>query len=155
MQSLPSVQRRALFSSSFTPVRRLLGALLSFLWISPTASSQDLTKGADIYATYCSACHGANLEGGQFSGFLDGVWHHGSDQIYQIQNIKNGIPDTEIRRSLHDPAPMVPNSRPHPSRPRQPAQPKRSSTQNPVCVLSCQSDCSPKPAQTPENTDEI
>lgn len=69
---------------------------LPLLWLAPSALSQDLTKGADIYATYCAQCHGPNLEGGQFSGFLDGMWNHGSSYNLHRNNIEFGIPGTQM-----------------------------------------------------------
>lgn len=77
-------------------MRSLLLALLSILWIAPSASSQELNKGADIYATYCAQCHGPNLEGGQFPGFLDGMWNYGSGYGYHQKNIKFGIVGTQM-----------------------------------------------------------
>ena len=80
------------------PVRLLLVLLsfLSSLLVAPSASSQDLSKGADIYATYCAQCHGANLEGGQFPGFMDGMWNYGSGPGYHRNNIKLGIEGTQM-----------------------------------------------------------
>lgn len=77
-------------------VSRLISALLPILWIMPSASSQGLNKGADIYATYCAQCHGPNLEGGQFSGFLDGIWNYGSNYNLHRNNIKYGIVGTQM-----------------------------------------------------------
>lgn len=77
-------------------MRRLFGALLPMLGIVPIASAQDLAKGADIYATYCAACHGANLEGGQYPGFLDGMWNYGSGPGYHKKNIQLGIIGTPM-----------------------------------------------------------
>ena len=75
---------------------RLLGALIPILWLVPNASSQDLDDGAKIYATYCSQCHGPNLEGGQASSFLDGIWNYASGYNLHRDNIKFGIPGTQM-----------------------------------------------------------
>jgi len=58
--------------------------------------SQDIEDGEKIYATYCAQCHGPNLEGGQFPGFLDGMWNYGSSYNLHHNNIKFGIPGTQM-----------------------------------------------------------
>ena len=58
----------------------LLGLVLAML-ASPFVLGQDHKKGAEIYTTYCAQCHGSNLEGGQFSGFLDGMWNFFGGQV--------------------------------------------------------------------------
>ena len=77
-------------------MRLFLLSLIPILWIAPSASSQDLSKGDDIYATYCAQCHGPNLEGGQFPGFLDGMWNYGSYYALHRNNIKFGIVGTQM-----------------------------------------------------------
>ncbi len=73
-----------------------LAAIIAILSLVSTAPAQDLSKGADIYATYCAQCHGANLEGGQFPGFLDGIWNYGSWRGLHRNNIEFGIPGTQM-----------------------------------------------------------
>ena len=85
-----------IFPNRLASVCGLFGLLLPTLWITPNASSQDLSKGSDIYATYCAQCHGPNLEGGQFSGFLDGMWNHGTYYSLQRNNIEFGIIGTQM-----------------------------------------------------------
>ncbi len=75
---------------------RWLLCVLPAFWVGPSAQSQDLTKGADIYATYCAQCHGPNLEGGQVPGFLDGMWNYGSGRGLHRNNIEFGIPGTQM-----------------------------------------------------------
>lgn len=92
-RSTPAPRRRTNRLKSFIRfcvASTALGAVQPFAW------SQDLSKGADIYATYCSQCHGPNLEGGQFSGFLDGMWNHGSSYVLHRNNIEFGIPGTQM-----------------------------------------------------------
>ncbi len=76
--------------------RLLISTLLASAWQIPTTWSQDLTKGADIYATYCAQCHGPNLEGGQASSFMDGIWNFASGRNLQRNNIEFGIPGTQM-----------------------------------------------------------
>lgn len=64
--------------------------------IAAKEGMKDLIKGADIYAAYCAQCHGANLEGGQYSGFMDGMWNYGSGPGYHQKNIKFGIIGTQM-----------------------------------------------------------
>jgi len=71
-------------------------AMIPLVIFSPSAQSQDLSKGADIYATYCAQCHGPNLEGGQASSFLDGLWNYGSSYGLHHNNIEFGIPGTQM-----------------------------------------------------------
>ena len=85
-----------IFPNRLASVCGLFGLLVPTLWITPSASSQDLSKGSDIYATYCAQCHGPNLEGGQFSGFLDGMWNHGTRYALQRNNIEFGIIGTQM-----------------------------------------------------------
>lgn len=70
--------------------------LLPFFHLAPTAWTQDLGKGADIYATYCAQCHGPNLEGGQASSFMDGMWNYGSTHNLQRNSIRFGIKGTQM-----------------------------------------------------------
>ena len=63
---------------------------------APFVRGQDLKEGAEIYATYCAQCHGPNLEGGQFSSFLDGMWNFGSTYNLHHNNIKFGIIGTQM-----------------------------------------------------------
>lgn len=77
-------------------VLRSLAILLPFFCLTSTAWTQDLTKGADIYATYCAQCHGPNLEGGQASSFTDGIWNYGSNANLHRDNIKFGILGTPM-----------------------------------------------------------
>lgn len=91
--------------------RRLLGAALLFLvgaivvvqWqanrarIDPDDAAQ-VARGAQIYSTYCAACHGANLEGQadwrqpRASGRMPApphdasghTWHHPDDVLFGI-----------------------------------------------------------------------
>ena len=63
---------------------------------SPLLRGQDLGDGEKIYATYCAQCHGPNLEGGQFPGFLDGMWNFGSSYNLHRNNIEFGIPGTQM-----------------------------------------------------------
>ena len=48
---------------------------------------------AELYATYCATCHGANLEGGQGSSLIDSEWKHGASDDAIAKSIASGYPD--------------------------------------------------------------
>ena len=54
-----------IFHSAFKSL--ILGFVLTGCGLTLTAQPD----GKAIYAQYCAACHGVNLEGGQSGGFLD------------------------------------------------------------------------------------
>lgn len=60
-------------------------------------SERDLAAGEKIYATSCSACHGANGEGSQAVGapnLTDNIWLYGSSQAqveYTVRRGRNGV----------------------------------------------------------------
>jgi len=60
-----------------------------FLCLSGIASAQQI-KVEDIYAKYCSGCHGAKFEGGQGGILVDGVWKHGSTDAEIAKTITKG-----------------------------------------------------------------
>ncbi|MDP3851891.1 MAG: PQQ-dependent sugar dehydrogenase [Luteolibacter sp.] len=53
------------------------------LCLAGFASAQKV-KVEELYARYCTGCHGANFEGGQGGSLVDGNWKHGSsdDEIF-------------------------------------------------------------------------
>lgn len=59
-----------------------------FLFLS-RGMAQD--SGQQIYKNLCSSCHGAELQGGSGSSFVDGEWKYGSSRNEIVENIKNGI----------------------------------------------------------------
>lgn len=65
----------------------LVAGLFSVLFISSNA--QD---GAVLYATNCAQCHGADLNGGNATSLIDGIWQFGDGDSYKRRNIKFGIP---------------------------------------------------------------
>jgi len=48
--------------------------------------------GKDIYYRFCAQCHGADLDGGNASSLVDGIWQYGAGEGYITRNIKYGIP---------------------------------------------------------------
>ena len=67
-------------------MRKFLPMLLC---LSGIASAQQI-KVEDIYAKYCSGCHGAKFEGGQGGILVDGVWKHGSTDAEIAKTITKG-----------------------------------------------------------------
>ncbi len=49
-------------------------------------------EAAQIYATYCASCHGADFSGGNAQSLVDGIWQFGDGSGYVGRNIKFGIP---------------------------------------------------------------
>lgn len=66
--------------------------LVSFLLIF---LSQNVTAQSDapsLYQQYCAQCHGSDLDGGNATSLIDGVWQFGAEDSYITRNIKHGIP---------------------------------------------------------------
>jgi aldose sugar dehydrogenase len=53
------------------------------------ASAQKV-KVEDLYANFCSGCHGKNFEGGQGGVLVDGVWKHGGTDADLYRSISEG-----------------------------------------------------------------
>ena len=84
-------------SDPFQTIRFL--AAFAVLATSQTLLAQfNIGKGevADLYANYCASCHGKNLEGGQGSSLIDGVWKHGDSDEDIARVIRDGLPDTPM-----------------------------------------------------------
>lgn len=47
----------------------------------------------DLYKQYCATCHGQNMEGGQGSSLIDGVWKYGGSDADIAKIIRNGVPE--------------------------------------------------------------
>lgn len=91
-------------------VKNTLAFLLPFLLLacgsdkSPqdvqeTTPSEPLTEaatGETIYQTYCTGCHGADLNGGSAGPLLKNEWTYGHTRGLMIRNVTFGIPGTEM-----------------------------------------------------------
>ena len=78
---------------------RLVMVLAAVLGSAFTAFPQfHIDKGEtnEIWAKYCSACHGKNLEGGLAPSLLDEEWKHGTTDEDLFRNISEGIPETTM-----------------------------------------------------------
>jgi glucose/arabinose dehydrogenase len=49
-------------------------------------------SGATLYQQNCAQCHGADLNGGNATSLIDGIWQFGAENGYVTRNIKFGIP---------------------------------------------------------------
>ena len=79
------------------PPFRILATSLLFAAALACAAKFNIGKGAvkDLYTTFCSACHGVNLEGGgQGPSLLDDTWLHGDTDDEIARNIAEGVPNT-------------------------------------------------------------
>ena len=48
--------------------------------------------GAALYQQNCAQCHGTDLNGGNATSLIDGIWQFGAENGYVTRNIKFGIP---------------------------------------------------------------
>ncbi len=67
--------------------------------------SQAQPDGEALYQQYCAQCHGTDLDGGNATSLIDGVWQFGAEDGYVTRNIKHGIPHLGMpsyERSLSD-----------------------------------------------------
>lgn len=60
-----------------------------FLFFVQPLQAQD---GAALYQQNCAQCHGADLDGGNATSLIDGIWQFGDGNSYKRRNIKFGIP---------------------------------------------------------------
>lgn len=61
----------------------------------PAAAQNRIGTGSvnELYQTYCAACHGENLAGGQGGSLVDDYWKHGSSDAEITRSIAAGFPD--------------------------------------------------------------
>ena len=57
------------------------------------ADTAAIERGQEIYAEYCSSCHGNNLEGGAAPSMADDVWAYGGSEAEIRLSITSGIED--------------------------------------------------------------
>ena len=70
-------------------ITRKIFPLFILLIIAFFSNAQD---GAKLYNTNCAQCHGTDLNGGNASSLIDGIWQFGAEDGYMRRNIKFGIP---------------------------------------------------------------
>ena len=63
--------------------------LFILLFFVFTSTAQD---GAALYQQNCAQCHGTDLDGGNATSLIDGVWQYGEKNSHIRRNIKFGIP---------------------------------------------------------------
>ena len=73
---------------NFQQNKYFLFLTLSFL-IMLNSNAQD---GAALYTLNCEQCHGVDLNGGNATSLVDGIWQFGAGNNYIRRNIKFGIP---------------------------------------------------------------
>lgn len=64
----------------------------SLFILSCSQAKADSKSPAELYAQYCSSCHGVDLRGGNAQSLVDGIWQFGDGQGYVSRNIQFGIP---------------------------------------------------------------
>lgn len=79
----------------------LAGWLLAQQQNPVPANPASIAKGKNIYAQYCSSCHGAKAEGGRLEvadvpkevpNLVDEKWIHGGEDAQIFKTIKQGVP---------------------------------------------------------------
>jgi cytochrome c oxidase cbb3-type subunit 3 len=60
--------------------------------VTALTADADLSKGKQIYTTYCVACHGAAGEGGVGPNLTDKFWIHGGGIKNIFKTVKYGVP---------------------------------------------------------------
>jgi mono/diheme cytochrome c family protein len=73
-----------------------LGLLLCTVSCSPQKENKPRNRAAEQYLTFCSGCHGQQMEGGSASALIKDVWQYGSDRASLIRVTRDGIPGTEM-----------------------------------------------------------
>ena len=72
-------------------LRRSLALVLAFS-ATATAAEPAPRSPETIVATFCTACHGAQLTGERAPSLLDDRWLHGSDDASVLRSIAEGFP---------------------------------------------------------------
>ena len=80
--------RREWFAGTF------LLTFLSFVNLLDSSAQ----SGKQVYANYCGGCHGAELQGSRASAFIKKTWKYGGDRNSILNNIRHGIPGTEMAK---------------------------------------------------------
>lgn len=71
-------------------------ALSTALFAFPALVIADVEEGKQIYSDNCASCHGASLEGGIGSSFVDHIWNYGTDPGLITLSVKFGIANLEM-----------------------------------------------------------
>src|SRR6056297_1237991 len=64
--------------------------IFNFFFLNTPVMAQP--DGAALYQQYCAQCHGTDLDGGNASSLIDGIWQYGDATSYITRNVKFGIP---------------------------------------------------------------
>jgi glucose/arabinose dehydrogenase len=74
-------------------MKTLLAIVLSssLLIIVCTCACKAQPNGQLLYQNHCSQCHGSDLNGGNATSLIDGIWQFGAESNYQFRNVKFGI----------------------------------------------------------------
>jgi glucose/arabinose dehydrogenase len=74
----------------------MIKSFAAFLLVSAVAAAaaadEPIRAPAQLYATFCAACHGQDHRGGQASSLADGAWAYGHTDEQVFRNTMHGIP---------------------------------------------------------------
>lgn len=70
----------------------LTAVILFIIFIYPNGKILSQTNGESLYKKFCAQCHGSDLNGGNATSLIDGIWQFGAEDGYVTRNIKFGIP---------------------------------------------------------------
>ncbi|MDD4108186.1 MAG: PQQ-dependent sugar dehydrogenase [Prolixibacteraceae bacterium] len=70
----------------------LTAVIFFIIFIYPNGKILSQTNGESLYKKFCAQCHGSDLNGGNATSLIDGIWQFGAEDGYVTRNIKFGIP---------------------------------------------------------------
>jgi len=84
--------------SSFVSAGYVIFLLVAAFMLSGCSAPVDKRHGEEVYKKNCAGCHGHQLQGSTASALIKETLKYGSDRNSIINNISNGIPETEMIR---------------------------------------------------------
>ncbi len=73
-------------------IRKTSFYIFMFMLLIPSVTVVAQKDAAALYQQYCAQCHGSDLDGGNATSLIDGIWQFGAGDSYITRNIKHGIP---------------------------------------------------------------
>ena len=73
-------------------IRKTSFYIFMFMLLIPSVTVVAQKDAAALYQQYCAQCLGSDLDGGNATSLIDGIWQFGAGDSYITRNIKHGIP---------------------------------------------------------------